>query len=342
MKETETSIVEQVQGLIENLCNDSDAQLEKGYEEISLHYRSSSTSSSSLKFSPSHIWAYALARMPATCGVATSILKRLIEIQPDFSPDSLLDLGSGPGSMIWSSLDEFSSLKKIAYWEAHPLFKNLVTSVREAFFAQSKLDFEEIGVTLEDSSQWTQFHAAKTQFDMVWASYVLGELSDSDQRLLLDRALMVTRGILVLSEPGTPEGFKNIRQARSLLLESGAHILAPCTHAQGCPMETSSGDWCHFPALLERRDIHRRIKNKASSLPWEVEKYAYLIVSPRELAPYVIETTRIIKNPLRRKGHRILDICSSSGEERVVVSKKNGGLYKKSLKKNWGDIWEIE
>lgn len=342
MKETDGSVVSEAQTTLEELCTTSVNQLEQGYEDLSLHYRCTSHPSSSLKFSQSQIAAYTVARMPATCAVGHSILRRLMESRISLVPQTLLDLGSGPGSMIWSSLDVFSSLKRITYWEAHSLFREMMASAWARLGLEKTIELQSISNPLQDDSPWSKMHIENREFDVVWASYVLGELSARDQKTLLERAFHCTKGVLILSEPGTPEGFRRILEARSLLLSLGAHIIAPCTHRQKCPLKESNGDWCHFPVLLKRRPMHRQIKDKEATLPWEIEKYAYLIVSPRFFDNTPSPRGRIIKHPLRRKGHKIMDICEAEGEKRVVISKKNGALYKKALEKNWGDIWELE
>src|SRR5215831_9522453 len=45
--------------------------------------------------------AYALARMPATYAAVAASLNALIEIVPDLAPESLLDVGAGPGTASW-------------------------------------------------------------------------------------------------------------------------------------------------------------------------------------------------------------------------------------------------
>jgi len=64
--------------------------------------------------------------------------------------------------------------------------------------------------------------------------------------------------MLLIVEPGTPAGYKNITEARRVLVESGAHIAAPCTHENTCPME--GNDWCHFTCRISRSRLHRLMK----------------------------------------------------------------------------------
>src|ERR1041384_2490479 len=44
--------------------------------------------------------AYALARMPATYAAVAASLNALTEIRPDLAPETLLDVGAGPGTEI--------------------------------------------------------------------------------------------------------------------------------------------------------------------------------------------------------------------------------------------------
>ena len=85
----------------------------------------------------------------------------------------------------------------------------------------------------------------------------------------------VTARMLVLVEPGTPQGFARIRAARAALIEAGGHVAAPCTHDNACPM--SGDDWCHFSQRLPRSRDH--MIAKGARVPFEDERYAYVVVS---------------------------------------------------------------
>jgi len=69
--------------------------------------------------------AYALARMPATYAAVTASLNALREIVPDFAPNSLLDVGAGPGTATWAAAEAFSSLQSFALLDANSALRAL-------------------------------------------------------------------------------------------------------------------------------------------------------------------------------------------------------------------------
>lgn len=140
---------------------------------------------------------------------------------------------------------------------------------------------------------------------------------------------------MVLVEPGTPDGFGVIDQARALVLEEGGAIVAPCTHGNHCPL-SQTDSWCHFSQFVERSPWHKLIKN--TSLAYEHEKFSFIIFAkaPKE---YNQEEKRIISAPIKRSGHVLLDVCTKDGLTRETVSQKDKQCYKKAKKVAWGDVW---
>src|ERR1700720_1775148 len=69
--------------------------------------------------------AYALARMPATYAAVTASLNALREIMPDFAPNSLLDVGAGPGTATWAAAEAFSSLQNFTLLDANGALRAL-------------------------------------------------------------------------------------------------------------------------------------------------------------------------------------------------------------------------
>ena len=173
--------------------------------------------------------------------------------------------------------------------------------------------------------------------DLVTVSYVLNELSPQDQLKVIHKAFLATDQLLVIVEPGTPKGFGNILRAREFLIKQGAHIVAPCTHNHPCPLAQSwqeGRDWCHFSVRVPRNKYH--LLAKGATLPYEDEKYSYLVVSP---LPVATPQSRIIKKPIINSGHVILDVCDTDGLHRTTVSKSKGEAYKRARDAEWGDPW---
>ena len=162
-------------------------------------------------------------------------------------------------------------------------------------------------------------------------SYVLGELSADAQAHVVQKAWEATTQALVLIEPGTPLGFQCILKAREGLIQQGGTIFAPCPHNLQCPLQ--GDNWCHFSVRLLRESFHRQAKG--GSLPYEDEKYAYIIARK---PPEFQETARIITKPRLRTGQVILDLCTPEGLKRTTVSKKNPH-YAKARKLEWGEGW---
>jgi len=111
-------------------------------------------------------------------------------------------------------------------------------------------------------------------FDLALCTYTASELPHVASSMSMAAILwekLAPNGVLVMIEPGTPDGFSSVRAVRNMLLdccppddrhayEEGAdtdeednygwrrdgdeecHIIAPCTHAHTCPMERHQKD----------------------------------------------------------------------------------------------------
>jgi len=276
--------------------------------------------------SDEHRKAYIAARLPATYGVLSQILKRIASSTR--SVKSVLDLGAGPGGMAW-------------------LTKTLIPKAESITLVEGDLNLLRLGQHLMAdhldslSISWCRDNLltidAFATHDLVVLSYVLNELGEVDQKNLIKRAFEATDKMILLVEPGTPDGFGRILNARKELTALGAHIMAPCTHNNVCPLEKSyleKKDWCHYAVRVPRGKYHRRAK--AGVLPYEDEKYCYLVAS---IDPPKMPESRIIRPPLKNTGHVILDLCNENGLERETVAKSNKALYAQARDAEWGDAW---
>lgn len=275
-----------------------------------------------------HRQAYIAVRLPATYGATLQVLQG---IKPLLAPvQSVLDLGAGVGSFAWAAAEIIPHIQRVT------LFERDVELLRLGqHLTQDKLEPLQISWCRDDITKEEVFPA----HDAVVMSYVLNELTLKEQIYVLQRAYGAADKLLILIEPGTPAGYGHILMARHLLLELGASIVAPCPHNGPCPLAPAykeGKDWCHFSVRIPRGKYHRRAKE--GSLPYEDEKYSYLVVAPRH---YPLPQNRVIKAPIKKTGHVILDLCTHKGTaDRRIVAKSEGKLYTEARDVEWGDEWE--
>src|SRR6185295_1535270 len=140
--------------------------------------------------------AYALARMPATYAAVAASLNALREMRPDFAPKRLLDIGAGPGTATWAAAEAFSSLADFTSIDANPALRSLALDL---FDKSARLS----------TVQYTQGEARAVlsdvkPADLVVASYLVGEISDTERADLADLMWARTSDTLLIVEPGTP------------------------------------------------------------------------------------------------------------------------------------------
>ena len=272
-----------------------------------------------------HHAAYLISRLPATYAVVSHLLREVKERIPELDIESMLDLGTGPGTAMWAAGEHFSGLSRIVGVEDVADWIEVGKRLAQA----AKLDSIR-------SAEWRQGSVMQPRFsdtfDLVTISYVLNELRTGDAASLAHNAWNHARKVLLIIEPGTPAGFERIREARQELIAKGAYIVAPCPHEAECPMRDRN--WCHFAERLERSPEHRQAKMAA--LGYEDEKYSYVAVA-RDVVP--LPSARILRHPRKHSGHVELELCTPQGLKRETVSKKQGGKYKQARKADWGDAF---
>jgi ribosomal protein RSM22 (predicted rRNA methylase) len=270
-----------------------------------------------------HRAAYLAARLPATYAVIACVIREAQLRIPELRAESMLDLGAGPGTAMWAAAEQFPDLARIVLIEDSAgwieIGRRLSSSSGNS--AIRNADWRQGNVTLEFSPEL---------FDFVMASYLMNEIPMQNRAGVALAAWQRTKKLLVIIEPGTPEGFANIRSLRRQLVAAGAYIAAPCPHANECPI--AAGDWCHFSERLERTSEHR--KAKQAELGYEDEKYSYQIFS-RE--PVALPAARIVRHPRKHAGHAEFEVCTQEGLKRETISRKQGERYKTAKKAEWGE-----
>jgi len=273
--------------------------------------------------------SYLATRMPATFAAVCSALKRMLERLPEAEVqiETLLDLGSGPGTALWAAVELLQTLREATLCERDGQLIQLGQRL-----LSHEPSFERLRVTWQQQN--LAVGAKLPQADLVMASYVLGELPEAEWQAIAMEAWRVTGRFLLFVEPGTPAGFLRIRQLRKRMLEEGAYIVAPCTHCEGCPM--SESDWCHFAAPVARSSLHRQLKQ--GTLGHEEEKYSYVVFSKE---PISYGGYRIVHSPQKRSGHVHVTLCGAEGLVTTVVSKRHKEVYQQVRRADWGDRVEI-
>ena len=266
--------------------------------------------------------AYALARMPATYAAVTAGLNALAEIAPDFAPNSLLDVGAGPGTASWAAAEAFSSLTAFALLDANRALRALALDLGGG---STRLR----GMTYRHGEARAELARAEAA-DLVVASYMIGEISESERTTLAELLWAKTRDTLLVVEPGTPAGHGRILGVRAQLIAAGAHVAAPCPHDGPCPL--AAPDWCHFTQRLPRSQAHRQLKS--AELAYEDERFSYVALTR---APTARRPARVLVQPVVSKVEVTAKLCTSDGLVIAKVPRRAKADYARARRWRWGD-----
>jgi ribosomal protein RSM22 (predicted rRNA methylase) len=291
---------------------------------------------------------YAALILPATYAQLRGALAAAAARVPGWSPATMLDLGSGPGAALWAAAAQWPTLRAMTAWEREPaaiaLGRELARgsesrAIREARW--ERVDLRTIGdrrPTTDDRrprNRGTMDYGLRTtdygpgSFDLVILGHVLNEL-DPDVRVdVVDAAWRLAGGMLLIVEPGTPDGFAVVRVARDALLADRAHTIAPCAHDRPCPLER---DWCHFPQRLKRPDFQRRARSAPSE--WEDAKFAYAAMA--RFGPEAPIWGRVIREPTSNKAYAEAKISSREGVARYRGLKRHRDAFRLVKDLDWG------
>lgn len=293
--------------------------LQHASDDLSARYRLSSIDVGYMK-TDAHRLAYLAARLPATYAANHAVLNEMKLRIPDHSIKTMLDVGAGPATASWAASELLPELKNITLVEQDA---DLASLAKRLLIPLSTIK------TVWEIMPMQQY-IPKTNFDLILFSYSIGEIPERERMDVIERSFKAVNHTLVIIEPGTPAGFERIRALRSKLLNMGAFIVAPCTHQLSCPM--AGTDWCHFSTRLERSAEHRQIKG--CTLNYEDEKFSYLIARK---TPVPLPEGRVMHQPQKRSGHVNLNVCTQGKLVNRIVSKREGEIYKRARKLDWGD-----
>ncbi|PTE07323.1 small ribosomal subunit Rsm22 family protein [Mesorhizobium helmanticense] len=266
--------------------------------------------------------AYLATRLPATYAAVRACLDAVSEARPAYTPKTLLDVGAGPGTVLWATADLWPDLEDAVLIEASAAVRRVGEALAtEAITARIAWLAGDVTIDL----------GALKPADLVTCAYVLDEITPASLPKLVARLWQLTADTLLIVEPGTPAGWQRILAARRQLVEAGAHVLAPCPHEMPCPL--AAPDWCHFSRRVARSRLHRLAKD--ADVPWEDEKFIYVAAS-RHPAPS--RAARVIAPPKSGSGKVLLKLCQKDGSAgEKLFTKRDGDAFRLARRLDWGD-----
>ena len=259
--------------------------------------------------------------MPATFGAVSKALELSLECVPEERRifRTAMDIGAGTG--------------------AATLAASFVTDCGEFRCIEREPEMLALGRQLTErssiSAHWEIGDITKGcngSAELVMCSYCLNELAKPERAEAVKRLWDSTERLLLLVEPGTPEGYANIMAVREQLVSLGANIAAPCPHEKPCPL--SAGDWCHFTVRVARSRLHKQLKG--GDVPYEDEKFSFLAASREPVQPC---PARVLRHPVINSGRITLKLCTSEELRECTVTRKDP-RFKSARKSDAGDIFD--
>ncbi|MCC6545015.1 MAG: hypothetical protein IT392_11055 [Nitrospirae bacterium] len=284
--------------------------------------------------------AYILYYVPANMYKVHIPLKEL-SLHPSgiFRKNTLriLDLGSGPGTVILGVMDFFSSKAdkpSLEFTAVDSVEENLRDAERlfRTFKEQTLVDASLLAIRSEIGRTKA---LPEGPFDMIILSNVLSEifLPDHDRiayrgrinfriNLLISliRRNLASNGSCIIIEPALRETSRELLEVRDGLIREGLHVYSPCLLSDPCAALTNPKDWCHEDIPWEPPATIREI-DKLTGLKKDSLKFSYLIIRNDTLSIGDICGTnsyRVVSEALISKGKVEYYLCGS-GVRRLTV-----------------------
>ncbi|XP_075068855.1 ribosome assembly protein METTL17, mitochondrial [Mixophyes fleayi] len=282
---------------------------------------------------------YLAARFDGGFASVSRALQEIYQRVPEFRPQTLMDFGSGIGSVSWAAHAIWgNSLKEYMCIDASASMNTLSELLLRGGLETGHMHISGI--------HFRQFLpvSPKVQFDLVVSAYSLNELPSFSERVRTIQTLWrKTRGFLVLVENGTGEGHQLLMEARDIVLGGGdkhiwdhrpACVFAPCPHQLECPKLAGKSQMpCNFMQQYQPLTL-------SWNPPWRWEKFSFLILSRGIMGGNENHWPRVIGPVLRRPRHVHCNTCCSDGKlhHDVITARRHGkDLYRCARTCEWGD-----
>jgi SAM-dependent methyltransferase len=264
---------------------------------------------------PKLLGAYLLFYWPVSYAQARQALGELTG-----RPRTVLDLGSGPGPLVFAALDSGAAEATAADRSARALEWARALAI-------------EAGQSLATRAWEPRTGLPEGTFDLVTMGHVLNELhaedatADEKRAALCEAALARVRpgGSLLILEPALRDTSRALLRVRDLLVARGYAVRAPCLWRGACPALVKDSDWCHaerdwrMPSQVEQLA-------RVAGLHKEALKMSYLALAPRGeawTAPPDGRLFRIVSEPLEGKGRQRYIGCGPEGRVGLALQQKH-------------------
>lgn len=291
-------------------------------QKISEKYRGNDGKGKRLVTQKEEAIAYAISRMPATyCSVYSVLTQVLKKYNKEIK--TVFDIGAGTGAATWA-ISNFLETEKITCLEREKAMRDTGKKLMSKYL--ENIEWKECDIVVDKLDE---------KADLIMTSYMINELNSADREKTILKMWEATNDLLIIIEPGTPEGFKHILQAREILLTQNANIVAPCAHKGMCPINPEE-DWCSFYTRVARSGIHRQAKK--GELGYEDEKFSYIAFSKNSTCS---NGARILRHPQINSGFVKVKLCNEDGIQEKTFSKKDKELYKRIKKMDAGEELDL-
>ena len=293
--------------------------------------------------SPQHRAAYLAYFLPANFAKTRAVLAELAPTLAGREALTILDAGSGPGSMSLAALETFGAQPGIRRLD----FTAMDTSraALDDYDSLTRRRAEDMSreagapeVTLTTSVTDLETAAfAERRWDLILMGDTLNELFRGTENPVAARAAfleglaanLAEDGALVVIEPSLKSITRRLQAVRDAVASSEAlHVRAPCLRRGGCPMlsEGRERDWCHTGALWMRPPVVRRI-DKAAGRGKFILKFSHLVIRRRDeppaAAPAGMTAFRAVGDMRREKGKFRIMLCGEPGCEMATLLKRD-------------------
>lgn len=289
---------------------------------LSKRYMEAERTGESLLKDKLDIVAYSVIRMPATYSAIKTCLEKVKEIY-DGNIESMLDIGSGTGAGEWAVTDLFD-IQDIVCLERDKNMREIAKKYFEYNDNLKKVSFIESDILNEN---------LELEKDLCILSYMINELDEINRIKVIEKALKATKKVLLIVEPGTPEGFRNIKEIRDYAYNKGYSIIVPCVGFCG-RCDIPQNDWCASSVRVQRTKIHKYLKE--AEVGYEDEKFSYIAISKEKIN--FKDVRRILRHPKVENGRILIKTCKAGEIKEEIITKKNKEEFKILKKKNVGDV----